>query len=169
MNGPHRSLASTARGPRPLTTAALAAAGVLALAGCSLLGGDVPRVTLQEAVGVRWLSAERPWEQPEGQSSALVTGPLGLTPEGCLAVLPDPQVAASDRRPTLIALPEASVVLENGRVVAVDTGGGRIVRADVATGFTGGMVPSADLPRDVRDAVAFCGVRDEVLLPGPLG
>ena len=77
-------------------------------------------------------------------------------------------MAASDRRPTLIALPEASVVLENGRVVAVDTGGGRIVKADVATGFTGGMVPSADLPRDVRDAVAFCGVRDEVLLPGPL-
>lgn len=42
MNGPHRSLASTARGPRPLTTAALAAAGVLALAGCSLLGGTCP-------------------------------------------------------------------------------------------------------------------------------
>ena len=41
-------------------------------------------------------------------------------------------------------------------------------KADVATDFTGGMVPSADLPRDVRDAVAFCGVRDEVLLPGPL-
>ncbi|MDO4239343.1 hypothetical protein [Micrococcus sp.] len=169
MTDPHRSPASAARGPRRLTTAALAAAGALALAGCSLLGGDVPRVALQEAEGVRWLSAEGPQEQPSGQSSALVTGPLGLTPEGCLAVLPDGQTAASDRRPTLVAFPKASLMLENGRVVAMDTGGGQIVEAGVATGFSGGLIPAADLPRDVRDAVASCGVRGEVLVTGPLG
>lgn len=154
---------------RAITTTALSVVGMLALAGCAdLLGGDVPAVRLQEAAGVRWLSADRPWEQPEGESSALVTGPLELTAQGCLAVGPDTSAEAAALGPTLIALPRAAVSLENGRLVEV-TADGHTYRAGEPRGFTGTLVPADELSREVRDAVATCGAGEQVLVLGPLG
>ncbi|MCK6095399.1 hypothetical protein KZX06_05400 [Micrococcus sp. EYE_162] len=155
------------RGSRGFTTAALAAAGALALSGCGLFGAGVPRIAVQEDAGTRWLTVEELWEQPEGQSSGLLMGPLEVTPEGCVAVGEDTGSEAGTPGSTLVAIPEGALMREGDRVFGVRSGD-RVFEVGDTVSITGGFFPADRLSREVRDAVAACGVRDEVVVPGTL-
>lgn len=155
------------RGSRGFTTAALAAAGALTLSGCGLFGAGVPRVALQEDAGVRWLTVEELWVQPEGQSSGMLSGPLEVTPEGCLAIGQDTHAEASAPGSMLLAFPDGALMREGDRVFGVRSGD-RVFQVGQEYGFSGDFVSSRRLSREVRDAVAACGVRDEVVVPGTL-